>query len=199
MRVLAVRLLRAPPAHVAGEVDDGREDHADTAASGLCGNCARDAADKGGVECCGQRDGLREDGGARTHEAVQRFLERDHRDTEPRAFDEVALDGIDARRVCACVSGVAHLEPEHAVRPIVRRIVEAARQHEELPELLLQRHASEKVPDALVDGLTCGRGGEHEEERCGAEDGREHAGEWALAGSHAMVAGELALRPATLV
>ena len=42
-----------------------------------------------------------------------------------------------------------NLQAEDAVRIVVRGVVEVARQHEDLPELLLERHSCEQVGHAL--------------------------------------------------
>jgi len=82
---------------------------------------------------------------------VDRFVERDDGDVQRRALDEVALDRIDARRVVARAAVLRrHLQPEHAVRVVAGRIVQRAWKHEQLPEFVLQRHASEEFVDAVL-------------------------------------------------
>ena len=72
-------------------------------------------------------------------------------------LDEVALDGVDALGVRASrqPSGGRSgrdLKAEDAFRVVVRRVVEAAGNHEQLPELLLERHPPEQIAHAIFNG-----------------------------------------------
>ena len=75
-------------------------------------------------------------------------------------LDEVLLNRVDAlgvrarggrRRRRRRVLRRADLQAEDAVRVVVGGRVEIARDHEQLPELLLERHAREQVAHARVD------------------------------------------------
>ena len=50
------------------------------------------------------------------------------------------------------LAGEPNLQAENPVRVVVRRRGEIAGDHEELPELLFERHAREEIADARVDG-----------------------------------------------
>ena len=47
--------------------------------------------------------------------------------------------------------GGRDLETEDPFRVVVRRVVQIARNHEQLPELLLERHPAKEIADAVGD------------------------------------------------
>ncbi len=166
VRVFAVRLLDASPADVARDVDDRREHLPDAARAGFSGGGGGHTRHERGVPRCRQADRLRERRGAGLGEAVQRLLEGDDRNAEPGLLDEVALDGVDplgvpagnvsgrrlrARLGAALAAGrLGDLQAEDATRVVEGRVVQVARDHVQLPELLLERHAREQVADAFA-------------------------------------------------
>ena len=193
--VFAVRLLHAPPSHVVREVDDGREHLADAAAARLEGDGRGHAGHQITIEGGRERDRLRKDRRAVARQTVHGLVERNDRDVKARPLDEAPLDEVDAhrvleRRVTGALGFRRDLQPEHAARVVVGRVVEIARDHVELPELLLERHPPEKVADAVghrqprvavrTDVALCrARSRQQQEERCGDDDpdadhGRRH-------------------------
>ena len=88
---------------------------------------------------------------------MKRFLEGNDGNAEPRLLHEVALDCVDAFGVRASRGPAGgfprrDLQAEDAVRIIVGRVVEAAGNHEQLPELFLERHAPKQIAHAIFDG-----------------------------------------------
>ena len=81
-------------------------------------NRLRDTSHQRRIPGRGQTDGQRKHGGVFGASAVNRFFERNDRDAEPRLFDEVALDRVDALRVrprAVLAVRRANLQPENAV------------------------------------------------------------------------------------
>ena len=78
---------------------------------------------------------------------MHRLVERNDGNAKARLLDEVPLDRVDA---LGC--RIRDLKPEDAFRVVVCGVVEIARNHEQLPELLFERHAREQIADPLVDG-----------------------------------------------
>ena len=92
--VLAVRLLDAAPARVAGGVEDRRERQPAADREHAPPDRGRDRLDELGVERRRRADRLLERGRAAGEQAVERLLVEDRRDPEPRLLDEVALDRV---------------------------------------------------------------------------------------------------------
>ena len=151
-RVFTVCLLDPPPAHVGRDVHHRREQLPDPARPRLPRDRGRDVAHQPRIERRRQRDRRRKYGGSAPHDPVYAFLERQHRDAEPRRVREVPLQRVVGDGIRPCIRGRPVLQPEDAVRIVVRRVGPAPRQHEELPELLLERHAAEQVVHARFDG-----------------------------------------------
>src|SRR5690242_6053098 len=76
------------------------------------------------------------------------LLERNDRDAEAGGVDEVVLEGILELGVATRSRGATSLQSEDAMRVVVGRISAAAGDHEQLPELLVDRHPTEQVPHA---------------------------------------------------
>ena len=142
------------PPDVVRHIDHRRQRLPNASRPRLACDRARYSRHETRVPRCRQRDRLREHRAAVTHEPVYRFLERDDRDAEPSGVDEVVLDGVDACGVRTSsrsthVITESDLKPEHAVRVVVRRVVAIARNHEQLPELLVECHPPQQVAHAL--------------------------------------------------
>ncbi len=123
--IFPVRLLDAPPADVARDVQYRREHLPHTAAPRLARDGARDASHELGVPRRRQRHRLRKHGRAGTRQPVHRLIEGNDGNTEPRALDEIPLNRVDAPGVGpGATAGVARverpdLETEDAVRVVV--------------------------------------------------------------------------------
>jgi hypothetical protein len=148
--VLAVGLLDAPPAGVAGEVEIRREDLADARRARLGADCLRDLADERVVEGRAERDRLREDGAAGVADAMERLARHQERDAEARLLAEEALDRVEApgRREV----GVGVRRPVAVAAGFARVLVDVEAPHEaHLRDFLADGHAPEQILDALVD------------------------------------------------
>ena len=99
--IFAVRLLDPAPAHVARDVQHGRQHLADAAALRFPCDGARHAADEPAVPGRRERHGLREHGRSGPRETVHCLIEWNDRDAEARALDEVPLDAVDSLGVGA--------------------------------------------------------------------------------------------------
>ncbi len=198
IRIFAVGFLDAAPAHVVGDVDHRPEDIAQAARFRLDRDRLADRAEQLRIEARGEADRLRKRRGVVAHEPVQRLVERQHRNAEPRFVDEKVLRGVDlARQRFGVLARVvaqdllrgaalrvgAELQAEDAVAELVavgRRHL--AGHHEQLPELFLGRHAREQVGDARLDAcfgvfinrrvLDVGGIAEHRRDRHGGEQRR---------------------------
>ena len=94
VRVLAVGLLDAAPARVAGDVEDRRQRMAGAGQQHPPADGRRHRGDDVGVEARGGPDRLLEARRRPGDEAVQAFLVDDRRDPESRLLDQVALDRV---------------------------------------------------------------------------------------------------------
>jgi hypothetical protein len=152
VRILPIRLLDASPSHVVRDVDDRGQRLPHASRARLARNRVRDSCHECRVPRRREPDRLREHSAAVAHESVERLLEWHDRDAESRALDEIALDGVDTfgvspRGRSRFLRGGGRrrrndLQPEDAVRVVVCRVVQVARDHEQLPELLFERHAT---------------------------------------------------------
>src|SRR5262245_30245127 len=107
------------------------------------------ASDEGRVPRGREPDGLRKNRCTGDFaESVQGFLEWDDRDAEPRLLDEILLDRVDSFGVLLRGELLAgprpDLKPEDAAAVVVRRVVEIAGDHEQLPEFFFERHAADE-------------------------------------------------------
>ena len=143
--VLAEGLPGAAPAHVAGQAQHGREGLVDAGRCHLLGGHAAHPLEQLRAPARGRRELRREDVGALPERvAVDAVLADEQRDPETVLRREV--------------HGAADLRAENVQqRPGLPRVHErqvlAARvEHEQLPDLLLERHAGDEVGHALVDG-----------------------------------------------
>jgi hypothetical protein len=139
--ILAVGLLHPPPAAIGGDVDHGREHHADPGGAALIRDGGGDLAHQGGVEGRREADRLRERRGTFLDQAVKGLGERNDRDAQARLFHEMALGLVDVGCGLLPAGSGTHLEAERALGVSLRAALEASGQHEELPELLPGRHA----------------------------------------------------------
>ena len=144
--IFAVGLFYSSPAHVVRDVDDWREDLANASGTSLAGDGLAGAGHEIAIPSRRERYGGGKHRRAIALKPVDGLVERDDRNAKPRFLDEVALDGIDALG-----RWIRDLKAEDALRVVGRRIVEIARDHEELPELLFERHARQEIAHALVD------------------------------------------------
>ena len=104
VRVLAIGLLDAAPARVAGHVNHGGQGHVRAAGAHLAGGHREDLLGQLGIEGGGQANGLREAGGVAGHEAVQGLVVHQHRDAQAGLLDGPLLGGVG---VAGGVLGVA--------------------------------------------------------------------------------------------
>src|SRR5215218_3642308 len=200
VRILAIRLLAAPPARLARDVHHRREHLLRTAYAHFGGNRGEHALGELGIPGTGERDRLREARGLGTLQAMQRLLVEEHGDAEPGAVAHPPLDRVGELRLCTRAVTVARPldapdadpEPSRGTRGVeaagcaVGDLRLPLPEAEHLGDLLLQRHAPEQIVDAALDGKsaipvrerggTCGRlrtrHVHHEKER-GRSDGRE--------------------------
>ena len=135
--------------------------------AGLARDGRRHPLDERHIPRRGERDRLRKHRRPLARQPVHRLVEGNDGNAEPSPLDEEALDGVDPFRVRPCNRGRrplrlallaqgrpslcrrGNLQAEDAVRIVVRGVVEVPRQHEDLPELLLERHSCEQVGHAL--------------------------------------------------
>ncbi len=98
MRVLAIGLLDAAPARVAGHVDHRRQRQVRTAGAHLAGGDGEDLLGQLGVEGRGQGDGLREAGRVTGDIAVQGLVVHQQRDAQARLLHGPLLGGVGVAR-----------------------------------------------------------------------------------------------------
>ena len=96
--VLAVGLFDAPPARVARDVDHRRQHVLHAARARLARGDGEDLLDQVGIEGRRQRDRLREAGGRRDREPVQRLFVHQRRNAEAGLLDQVLLDRVREHR-----------------------------------------------------------------------------------------------------
>jgi len=165
--ILAVALLDTAPAHIGGDIDHRRQHLADPARAALPRDGGGSARHQLRIPGGGQPDGLRKGGGAVPHQAVQRLIERDDRNAEAGLLDEKTLGGVDLfshgrrrsrgvivenlRRGSSPGGGGVKLQTEYALVELSLVALHIARSHEELPEFLLEGHASQQIPEADID------------------------------------------------
>ncbi len=143
--ILAVGLLHATPAHVAGQVHHRREHLPDAPASGFVRDRPRDPRQEQRVPGGREADGLGKHGRAGAHQAVQGLFERDDWNAQPGLLDEVALDRVDPLGLHAGPGAAGDLQAEHTVGPVAGRVLQVTGEHEQLPELLFERHPAQQV------------------------------------------------------
>ena len=164
VRVLAVRLLDAPPARIARHVEDRRQGLAGTRHEHPPADRGRHGLDHLGVPGRGRADRLLEARGVPGDEAVQGLLVEDCRDPEAGLLDEEALHlvGEDrdlARLEVRCSGQTRDLADPETDQPFGLLGVERPDPDDlegpdgsELGDLLLDGHPVEQVRDPFVDG-----------------------------------------------
>src|SRR5262249_6094436 len=95
-RIFTVRLFDASPANVVRDVDHRRQDLPDAAAPRFARDGASPLSDGRGVPRGRERVGLRKDRRALAHQTVDGFVEGNDWEAEPRPFDKVFLNRVDA-------------------------------------------------------------------------------------------------------
>ncbi len=133
--ILAERLLDAPPAVVAHDVEHGREALVDADRVHALPDRARHALDEIGVEGRRPRQRGREDGGVEGGEAGQALVVRDRRHAEPRARDQVLLPRGERART---LDRIHRRGPERA-REVAEPVLAALLERRGIPEGLLHR------------------------------------------------------------
>ena len=169
IRILAERLLHAPPPRLAGDVHHGRQRLVRAARPRLGGGHRVEPLDQAGVERRAKTDRLRETGALLRRLAVQALLVEDHRDAEPRLLDEEPLNRVgqlghrpraqaaarvarppnlpEAVSVAEVRAGFAGVEPALLVDEQDGLLPPHAHH---LRDFLLERHPREQVGGALV-------------------------------------------------
>ena len=173
VRILAEGLLYPPPPRIARDVHNRGENQVDAARANLTGDEIVDVANEVGIPCAGEANGLREGGGILRRETVERFfVEKDgyaeagvlHRpalrfgDVSDRILDGAARIGARAARA-AGIAGPRDLADAVGIdlRRLGRRetvvgvldVALAVPHGDDLGDLLVQRHAREKIGDPL--------------------------------------------------
>ena len=161
MRVLAVGFLPASIARIADQIHDGAVGFMNALRAALRADGASHFTAERGVKGGGQTDLLREAGRFAGHQAVQRFLAEQKRDTQPRVFQRVPLDGVRLRGVHAAQLDAAHAET-------VQQLIQTVQVHRgdkavlvlrgkvagevliRLQDFFPQRHARQQILDALL-------------------------------------------------
>ncbi len=160
-RIFAVGFFGASPARVAGDVEHGAEDLADSCRPGFIAGGGEDLVDKVGVPRAGEAERLRETGAAVLHESVERFAHEERGNAEARFLAHVALHTVAQDGRFAGRKGKIGVPP--ALQNSARRLgrVCASRIHHlhlsagataNLLDLFFQRHAREQVGDPVIDG-----------------------------------------------
>ena len=164
VRVLAIGLLDAAPARVAGGVEDRGERQPAADGEHAPADRGRDGLDELGVEGCRRADRLLERGRPAGEQAVERLLVEDRWDPESGLLDEVALDRVAGLGRAGGIevggarhaADLAHPGREPLADPRLVELALALEQLErpdrpELGDLLGQRHPGEEVGDPLLD------------------------------------------------
>jgi hypothetical protein len=118
--VLAVGLLGAAPARVAGHIQHRREDVVRPARPHLPGGGAEDALVQVRVPGAGQADRLGEAGGLIRHEAVEPLPDAQGRDAQAGLLTEEFLGGVEEAHCFPCSARpLAGVDVGHAVHPVL--------------------------------------------------------------------------------
>ena len=161
INVLAEGLFAAAPSRVAGDVGYRSQSVARADGEHLSADDGAHFFDQVGREGGGERQRHRKAGRVLREEAGATFLMEDRGDREARFLDEDALNrvhrarGFLGRHQRAVARDLADAALQHFARAIGVEATVAdhppAPQRAELRDFLLERHAREQVPDALVD------------------------------------------------
>ena len=112
IRILAEGFAGPPPARLAHQIDDGRENDRGPAETGLAACHCENLLDQIGIPCTGKRRRAGKHRRAFRHETVRRFRMDQHGNPEPRVFDMKTLDRVDE------IDGFALIAPQglrHAI------------------------------------------------------------------------------------
>src|SRR5689334_1181747 len=165
IRVLAVRLLEAPPPRLACDIDYGREDLTYAARARFSSSGGKHTLHQVRVPRARECNGLRKARRASRFETVQRFLVEQHGNAESRAVTNPSLYSIDEFSFAArTVAILRPFDPSNAdAKPPrcggrtkmparVRDELFLIPQAQHLCDLLLERHAREQVGHSPIDG-----------------------------------------------